>query len=507
MTTYYVSGTYGTNANNGLGPDASNAANKPWATLGKALKTGTPVLPGDVIYVAPGYCWEGGTLTTIAGCSSSASPTQIIGDPLNAQGFKDGSGVRVAPGLAWVTTRTAADGLDGPITSTQPLLSLYNNNTAGLQFRSLVLECTTANTGGLFVLILTGNNNTLVEQCRLIGFTAFALGNNGAATAGLNWTMRRCVCSVSYGLLGINNNAAAATADADLNILVEDNLIFGRGTADGSGLSSSGGNLAGGVRFKGNTVVSNGQASRAIATAAGQVSTVVPVTIEGNLFIGCSIQAGTAGQIVDNGYNRFQGYLSANVNFTLAATSKVNVAPNFVLPDLVGYGLELPRNDLFGWTDAATAAQKYSAWGYTGTDLRGKTTRPWGSGASIGCWELGQKAQDTSSAVTGGGANSMKMTGAGEFSFFMPVDITTTAIGVTILFGSYGGTNYPQLIVVANPALGIMSDVVASATSAAQQVLSAAIAPTAQGVVEVRLVSRSTSVTSTTNFDLVTRTP
>ena len=35
MTTYYADFVNGNDANNGLGPDASHANNKPWKTIGK----------------------------------------------------------------------------------------------------------------------------------------------------------------------------------------------------------------------------------------------------------------------------------------------------------------------------------------------------------------------------------------------------------------------------------------------------------------------------------------
>ena len=59
MTTYYVDFVNGLDANNGLGPDASDGTNKPWKTITKLLgaagmasgDTGLPIscwaVPGD----------------------------------------------------------------------------------------------------------------------------------------------------------------------------------------------------------------------------------------------------------------------------------------------------------------------------------------------------------------------------------------------------------------------------------------------------------------------------
>jgi hypothetical protein len=52
VTTYFISPS-GNDSNNRLGADASHATNKPWLTLEKGMNTGSPVLPGDTIYIAP----------------------------------------------------------------------------------------------------------------------------------------------------------------------------------------------------------------------------------------------------------------------------------------------------------------------------------------------------------------------------------------------------------------------------------------------------------------------
>lgn len=55
MTTYYVSPN-GSDSNNGLGPDASHASNKPFLTIGKILGASgvgvaylVPLAPGEAI--------------------------------------------------------------------------------------------------------------------------------------------------------------------------------------------------------------------------------------------------------------------------------------------------------------------------------------------------------------------------------------------------------------------------------------------------------------------------
>jgi hypothetical protein len=48
MATYYVSNSGGSDSNNGLGPDASDATNKPWLTIGKALGA-SGISSGDTV--------------------------------------------------------------------------------------------------------------------------------------------------------------------------------------------------------------------------------------------------------------------------------------------------------------------------------------------------------------------------------------------------------------------------------------------------------------------------
>lgn len=502
MATYYISPS-GSNANNGLGPDASAGTNKPWLTLAKALNSGSTVVAGDTIYVAPGYYYSS-ALTPLATISSSGSPTKIIGDPTNKQGFKDGSGVLLAPGIPFITTRTAAEGNDSDIASAGVLFTANTNNPSGLQFSFLLLECGGDNAAcAVWQFSLAAGSDNSFNDCILWG-RRIMVATTSAPTAGRNLALNRCTLYCRE-VLALSTTTAAATADANLNITLQSCLIFG-GVTGGTNmaLGSSGGNLGGGINI--NDCTQLGEAF--IVTVALRVSTVAPVTYKGcnvhSYFNSTQINAGTTGQVIDGGYNRkFCG--SADTNCTLAGTSIKNPAPNFVLPHLVTWGLELPRADFLGWSDAAHSAQRFSGSGSTALDFRGRTPKPWGSGASIGYMESGLFAEDTGSTISTGGANSLKITGAGEISFFVPVDASAMTISVITKSGSYGGTNWPQLIVVANGSIGLAADVVVTASSASEQTLtSASFTPTAKGIVEIRLVSRSTSATSTTNFDQIT---
>jgi hypothetical protein len=77
MAIYYIkpAANGGSDSNNGL------SASTAWATLGKALLSGSPIVGGDTVYIAPGVYTESITL-------SAASPTSevnIIGNPTATQ--------------------------------------------------------------------------------------------------------------------------------------------------------------------------------------------------------------------------------------------------------------------------------------------------------------------------------------------------------------------------------------------------------------------------------------
>lgn len=497
-TTYYISPS-GSDSNNGLGPDASAATNKPFLTLGKVLVTGSPVVAGDTVYVAPGYYYSAGNHTVLGSISSAGSPVQIIGDPTNAQGFKDGSSVSLAPGIPWVTTRTSGEGLDSPIASTNNMFNCTTNDPSGLQFSYLAIEVL-ATSASIWNCDLNAGTDNVFSDCILIGFNIINTTNT-AATAGRNHIVRRCVI---YGLnlLNITSSTAAATANADLNILFTKNLCIGcRPFTNAAAVSASGGNLGGGITYSYNTFISCATA----ATVASRVSTTTPITVTGNIIIGSGalLSAGTSGQIIDGGYNRIFNFsgTAAYSSVTQAGTSFIGVAPNLIQPHLVNWGLEMPYRQLLAWSDAAASGQRFSGGADATADLSNRTPAPWGGGPSIGCQQSLNIVEDTSSAVTGGGANSAKITGQGEISIFMAVDAVASVVSVVTVSTSYGGTNYPQMIIVANPAIGVSANTQTASDGTVQTLTSASFTPTAKGVVEVRLISRSTSTTSFTYFD------
>lgn len=502
-TSYYIStaANGGSNSNNGLGPDASHATNKPWLTLEKALHAGTPVVAGDTIWVSSGTYYATASVP-IAGIATTANPTAIRGDPTNSQGFKNASGVRLPVGMRpWFTVRTAVEGMDSDVASANSVINGTTNGTNGFQFYDLVLEAGMQNN---ICVNINFNNNAdwLFDGCFLIGTSCIRMGA-GAPTAGRNLIVRRC--ELWGQMFGTTGTTAAATADADLNVLFESNFVIGRMSSTNIQIGAVAGNLGGGVNYRFNRIFVGGIGTSNLSTVAGGVSTVKPIRLEGNTLMGggVPVNAATAGQVVSDGNNRFMcGNLSTN--FTLAGTDKINGAPQFMWPALFRLRLALPSEDVMGWAPDAPATVLHTSSTNTNPDFRNRTPRPWEAGPTIGPFEVGNIAQDVGSAITGGGVNSAKITGAGEFSLFVPVDAVATTFTVLTKSSGYGGTAWPQVISEAVPAAGLTQQT-ATATSAAEQTLTISVTPSVPTVLELRFLSDSSNGTSTTFFDVLAR--
>jgi len=76
MATYYVR-TDGADANTGTGPSTNQA----WKTIGKVFASGSVVVGGDTVYIAPGTYTE--SISVLA--TNPTSIVQIIGDPTSSQ--------------------------------------------------------------------------------------------------------------------------------------------------------------------------------------------------------------------------------------------------------------------------------------------------------------------------------------------------------------------------------------------------------------------------------------
>lgn len=187
MATYYVSASTGSNTNNGL------SASAPWLTLvfalGAASGTNPGVVGGDIIYVAPGNYNEAVTI----GFTSPSSTVQILGDPLNLQGFPS-----VVPGIVnWFN-------------SSVPLTATSKNN---ITFKNFYFE-SRSNSGSVSA---TNCYSWTYEKCVF----ASRIVHTVAQSVSLSLTINKCVFGI--GILDRSVTLTGASgANYNINTVIND---------------------------------------------------------------------------------------------------------------------------------------------------------------------------------------------------------------------------------------------------------------------------------------------
>ena len=491
MSTYYVSPD-GDNADNGLGPDASDGTNRPWLTIDYAVDN---MASGDTVYIAPGIYRE----AVSVGVSPSAE-TFILGDPLNAQGFKDGSGNRLSAGRVVLTGFTTDD------VTTSSTVPLNLNAKNYLTVEKLEIQAGNADAFSNF----TGTNLTfrdchISSHISILSTQTIAADTNKAVTferciiacfgAGslLDWTLTKSAISeYSIGLSFLNCFLFSARAS---------NFIVFRAT----GASAY---YGGGSSFT-NCLISTGGAAIIIVTGH---STTYPATVKNCMVIG-GLTAATNGEGVDT-YSMVTGSRS---NWT-AGTGSVVIGsrnPHFALGQDWLFGLPkgtqppfglLPQSGLLGFgNDTSPPA----------TDMLG-VTKPSGSGVvrasgdpSIGpfeCYNYGTKDTSTKDASDA----ALKMIGPGTQFIRVPVNASSTTFSIKVRYQSttYGGTNYPQIILLANGEIGVTTETetaTVSASDAWETLTFTAQTPLAKGYVTFQLINRTNDADGVCWFDTLTR--
>ena len=217
MPTYYVSQSTGLNTNNGTSPTT------PWQTLafalGAASGTNPGIVGGDIVYVAPGSYNEAVTI----GFTSPSSTVQILGDPLNAQGFPSVSGGIIQ----WWNT-------NAPLTAT----SKNNLTFSNIYFERLKVSNSNA-------IVCTTCYGWTITKCVIVGGTSFT----AAIATALNLSITRCVIDSTSTS---NNSGVLITSTAgtnyNLNIAINDSLFLHSSTGgSGSNVYIAAGNGSGGT--------------------------------------------------------------------------------------------------------------------------------------------------------------------------------------------------------------------------------------------------------------------
>jgi hypothetical protein len=325
MATYYVSTTTGNNAN------AGTSAALPWATLafalGAASGTNPGLVGGDIVYVAPGNYNEAVTL----GMTSASSTVQILGDPLNLQGFPT-----VTPGnVYWYNSSGAC------------LTATSKNN---ITFKNIYFERLNSSLVGLSLTTCYGWTFQLCVFGTPVSLTV-------AQSTALNLTVDRCIWPNTY----ISNRAitiiGASGANYDISTVIKDCLVVGQ-----AGILNMSGNI-GGVAVTNCTILTYDQAIRNTST-----NTTHKLTVKNCLIVSTTaIFAGTSGTTVGDFNHRIQGGVSNVAETNTITTEQLGFDAGYAR--LTGVGL----NDFYGSYLTSPNLGTGTATGAPTTDLYGVT--------------------------------------------------------------------------------------------------------------------------------------
>jgi hypothetical protein len=486
MTTYYVDYVNGLDANNGLGPDASHASNKPWKTLTKLLGA-AGMASGDTAYLSPAGPFR--EIVSMA-LTSPTVETKIIGDPGNVQGFKTSGGVLVTPGpvihTAYLTNDKTAP------TSTQLLASSGGNPRNFLTFEKIMwVYATGAATG------LTTSTDATFRDCAFLGVHggSQALGVTSVFGAAINLLVERCLFwKPMNGTTAIQVTLLTGTgSDYDSNCQIR-NCIFTGSGIDSVRITGSGAGAqkGGGVDMR-NCISVNGPLME--TTGVDLLSTSIPCTVTNCIGMSGSgsLLAATSGQITEN-YNILYGN-TTRVNVTAGGNSISDDS----YASLVHFGWE----QLFGARIRAftepMANSPFLAYGSDGghptTDGVGGP-RPSGGQSplsGVGSLERGNTFVKETGTVRSG-SNAISITGPGYQDFQVPVDASSTTVTCYVRWdATYAGTK-PQMKVLNGEEAGVTAaTATATGSSGAWEQLSLNFTPTNAGIVTIRLQSNDTN--------------
>lgn len=490
VTTYYIDPVNGSNSNNGLGPDASHATNKPYATIGKILATSGVGAAGDVVYLAPGVYREAITINI----TSPASELQILGDPANAQGFKTSGGVLVDPGYVRWTAYTTND------TTAPGTAALTLNGRDNLTFQDIVIV---GGSAGAVIGTTTTSQAITFRRCVFppgSSMTTRQIQATTAADTALNWTIDSCVftgCAASGSAILITA-PAGSSADYDLNFSIK-NSLFINSQSSFIQLSGAASNKPGGVAIRNCTFI--GDLAFRVATGG---STSIPCT-----FYNCYILAGNGGLQATA-----TGEILEDYNIILAGTPRTSVTAgsNSTSDGSRSNLLEIGQTWLYGFAPrplfSPMASSPLLGFGNTGSppsvDFLNRPRPAGGASTSnaVGAFERHDTAAKETSTVRTG-SNALVLTGPADHDFQVPVDATSTTLSVYARYDSnHAATNKPQMKVLNGSECGV-SDATATMTSAADtwEQLSLTFTPTRAGIVTIRLISRAAAGNGKAFFD------
>lgn len=500
MALFYTS-PYGSDSNNGLGPDPTAATNKPWLTVGKSLENAANIASGDTVYFAPGTYRETTTITL----TSPTGETSMIGDTSNSRGFKDGSGVLVPGGPVIWTAHPTND------TTAATAASLINlNGRDFLTFEGIYMKG--GNTANSVIEGSTSHStNITLRKCYMEPYgatNAWPVRYVGLADTAAAWLFDRCVM-VGGQLCMFLEPTTSASADYDLNFRVENCLLIGNAVGQNIYIQPSGAGAfkPGGIHFRGCGIYYGVEGIR--ITNANFSSTTFPMTVKECHIKRCSagLTAAVSGQILET-YNRLHN-VTDRTNVTAGTGSQAGSVYSDMPSGLYDLITELsPRPRPFWAPMAGSPLLNFgNDTSPPATDISSKPRLSGLTGdvikntpGAFGRHDLGLKE----TATTDANGVGLVIPGPGVQDFSVPVNAGATVISVRASYDTtHSATLKPQAVLLANPEIGVTLETLtmSAAANTWETLTFASQTPTAKGYVTVRLVSRSASISGKAFFD------
>lgn len=519
MATYYVDPVNGHDTNYDGNQAAVGAGrNGPFKTIGKLIAASGAMASGDTAYLAPGIYRE----TVSCGITSPTGETKIVGDPLNTKGFNATQGP-----VIW-TCLTTDD-----VSAAAAAHTLNTNSRDFLTFENMQIEGGYYSSSYYPVIAGTGSTNIVLRRCAIINPIDLGVYLSIAAGVTAGHIIDSCIIASSLNgcvYLGISKHSA----EYDAGFMVKNCVLLSCGGA-GVIITSSGSNTNFGA---GNANQTTGMQNCLVIGAYGinvgsgyNAALTNAFACKNNVFFGrygvyCTND--TNPDIVTEDYN----ILLNAAPRTGITTAQPNGANDFATSTTTGRGVrfEMGQSALWGFHVRQFGSPLRSCRGVgfgndstptaLTTDILNRI-RPSGGGASAasvllsaGPYELHDYGTKDTATKDAGDA-SLKMVGPGDHEFKIAVDAAQTTIHIRCMYdgsnggNTYGGTNYPQAILVDSEAFANITGNTETKTATTdangqwQDLEFTTFTPSRKGVIRLRLVNRGSGADDICWFDTV----
>jgi hypothetical protein len=469
----------GSDSNGGTSPSDA------WLTIGKAIGA-SGMASGDTVYVGAGVYRETPTFSL-----SPAAETKIVGDTTGEFTGDPGEVVLTAYTTDDVTAPSGTALLVSGgrnlytwerLTFVQGAAALATLSTSrNWTFRDCTFMGRLAGTSTSITITTTAGSPTahLFERCRFFSpLSSFVAITSALHTSDYDADIVFRSCLFSYaGSAAINNTSTTASGTGKpYGIVLAANLFLGAASALNVNTTA---HAAAGSSAKWNVFLTGGSASLA---------------------------AGATGQITSD-WNRFLGglpYTNVTAGANDLATNAKSFRPNIGQSHLWGN----PYRPFLTPGDDDPHLSFVNDTGMPALDLVGRMRQAGSESANHPVGALGR--HDTArkgTTISPDSGSNLELVGPADHDFDVPVDATATTFSIKVRTSGYGGTDYPQALLINGGQIGV-SDQTVTATSASgsgyETLTFSSFTPSAAGIVTIRLVNRTTNGSGIAAFDTFT---